>query len=362
MTAADAAAGSGSDQTLIHSLSREELDEVCRALGAPAFRADQIWHWLYPRACSAWAEMKNLPAALRAELARRFTLDSAVALQTEGSPGETRKILVRLSDGEQVEQVLIPAPRRRTVCVSTQAGCRYACAFCASGRAGFGRNLLAGEIVGQVLTAARLFGGRPTHVVFMGIGEPLDNYDQILKAIRILNHPAGLAIGARRMTISTCGLAPAIRRLAGEGLQVELSVSLHAPRDELRSRLMPVNRKYPLAELLAACREYTAATKRLITFEYTLIGGVNDAEGDAEELARRLADLPARVNLIPLSPVEEFAGRPAPPEAAARFIRVLARAGINATRRVSKGCARRAACGQLRYRGHGRPAAASATP
>lgn len=333
----------------IHSLSKTELQEQCAGLGLPGYRFRQIWKWLYERGCADWGAMTDLPAALRRDLAQRFSLDSAVADAVEGDPGETRKMLVRLADGERVEEVLIPAPGRRTVCISSQAGCRFHCAFCASGQAGFRRNLHAGEIVGQVLLAGRAWEAMPTHVVFMGIGEPLDNYDNVLKAIRTINDGDGLNIGARRITVSTCGVLPGIRRLAGEGLQVELSVSLHAPNDALRSRLMPVNRTYPLAELFQTCAEYAAATRRIITFEYTLIDGLNDTAACAGELVRALKPIPCRVNLIPLSPVEGFAGRMAPPVALDRFLDSLASAGINATLRASKGARIRAACGQLRY-------------
>jgi 23S rRNA (adenine2503-C2)-methyltransferase len=334
----------------LHGFTRPELAGVCRELGQPAYRADQIWEWLYVHGCADWAAMKNLPAALRTELGARFTLQPLVLRETQGVAGETRKLLVALADGESVEVVLIPGGPRRTVCVSSQVGCRYHCAFCASGQAGFRRHMQSGELVGQALLAAQVYQARPTHVVFMGIGEPLDNYENVLKAIRILNDPAGLAIGARRITISTCGLVPGIARLAGEGLQVELSVSLHAPSDALRSALMPVNRAYPLAGLMAACKAYAVATKRIITFEYTLIRGRNDAPSEARELVRRISDVPCRVNLIPLSAVEEFPGEASVPETARMFLDVLNRAGINATLRASKGVSLRAACGQLRCR------------
>ncbi|MCX6998143.1 MAG: 23S rRNA (adenine(2503)-C(2))-methyltransferase RlmN [Kiritimatiellaeota bacterium] len=333
---------------VIHGLLLDELAAALRALGAPVFRAQQIWRWLYVQRVTAWDQMKNLPAELRARLAERFDLQAAAAREITGEPGAAQKILVGLTDGECVEEVLIPAAERRTVCVSSQVGCKFGCAFCASGQAGFRRNLSAGEIVGQVLLAATAYGNRPTHLVFMGVGEPLDNYDEVLRAIRIVNQPDGLGLGARRITLSTCGVIPGLRRLAGEGLQVELSVSLHAPDDALRARLLPVDRRYPLPELLATCRDYTVQTKRIITFEYTLIKNVNDAAGQADALARLLAPLSCRVNLIPLSPVAGFAGEPSLPETAKLFIRTLTRAGLNATLRDSQGLRLHAACGQLR--------------
>lgn len=335
---------------LIHDLTRAELKQVCLGLHQPAFRAEQLWNWLYVRRAAAWDEMKNIPAALRQALAETYSLEPAAAIQSAGEQGAqaARKLLLALPDGECVEAVVIPAKGRLTVCVSSQVGCRFKCAFCASGQAGFRRDLLAGEMVGEVLAAARALGAAPTHVVWMGIGEPLDNYDAVLKAVRIVNDPSGLSVGARRITLSTCGIIPGIRRLAEEGLQVELSISLHAPDDALRSRLMPVNRIYPLADLIPACRDYAEKTGRLITFEYTLIKGVNDSSEQAKALVRLLRPVHARVNLIPLSEVSEYDGRPAPLSAAVLFIAVLERAGINATLRASKGGGVNAACGQLR--------------
>jgi 23S rRNA (adenine2503-C2)-methyltransferase len=250
---------------------------------------------------------------------------------------------------------MIPAADRRTLCLSSQVGCKFHCAFCASGQGGFQRQLSSGEIVQQVILASRLLGDRPTHVVYMGVGEPFDNYDAVLKSVRTLNHADGLGIGARRITISTCGVVPGIERLANEAIQVELSVSLHAPNDTVRNTLMPVNKSWPVAELLEACRAYAEQTHRIVTFEYTLIRGVNDREAEARELARRLAGLPCRVNLIPLSEVAEFNGKPSMPDAADLFIRTLAVRHVNATLRASKGTRIRAACGQLRSgRGEGR--------
>jgi len=335
---------------LLHSLSHAELDAMMAGLGEPTYRAGQLWRWLYIQKAADWSEMLNLPRTLRETLAARFTLLSAEAAETQGPPDDTRKILVDLPDREQVECVLIPARHGRTVCLSSQAGCRFHCAFCASGQAGFRRNLETGEMIGQFLLAAREWGQAPTHVVFMGIGEPMDNYDNVLKAVRILNDPDGLNIGARRITISTCGVVPGIERLSGEGLQVELSVSLHAADNSLRDRLMPVNKRYPVEQLMAACAAYSEKTGRIVTFEYTLIHGINDTPDDAKALANLLRSRMARVNLIPLSPVEEFPHQPPVPEAAERFAAVLERTGINVTLRQSRGCSLQAGCGQLRYR------------
>ena len=341
---------------LIHGLTKQELSAVCADLEVPAYRADQIWRWLYIQAAPDWTAMKNLPAPFRDRLAARYSMDAARALETVGPPAGTRKLLVGLPDGESVEEVLILAGGtggrpRRTVCVSSQVGCRFLCAFCASGQAGFRRNLEPGEIVGQVLLAMREFEQRPTNVVFMGIGEPLDNTEAVLKAVRILNDKEGLNIAARKITISTCGLIPGMERLAAEPIQFELSVSLHAPEDALRSALMPVNRRYPLAELIRACAAYTAKTRRIITFEYTLIRGVNDSTRHATALAALVRGMLCRINLIPLSQVEEFNQQPAPAGTAEAFAKTLEQAGINTTLRVSKGSSLKAACGQLRFAG-----------
>ena len=334
---------------LIHSLTRAELSEFFAGMNQPQYRASQVWSWLYAKRVTDWATMTNLPAGLRDRLAERLSLASVVSVKAEGEPGKTRKILVGLQDGEQVEEVLIPGGDRKTVCVSSQAGCRFNCAFCASGKAGFRRNLEAGEMVGQIILAANTYNDRPSNVVFMGIGEPFDNYDNVLKAVRIINDKDGLGIGARKITISTCGVIPGIEKLAEEGIQVELSVSLHAPDDELRSKLMPVNSKYPLAQLIEACRKYFEKTGRIITFEYTMIKGMNDSAAHARSLVKLMSGLPARVNLIPLSPVEEFEGQASSPEKAEVFMEILGRAGINTTLRMSKGSSLKAACGQLRF-------------
>lgn len=336
----------------IHGLLIEEIETFCKERGQPPFRAKQVWDWLYVKRVESFDDMKNLPAPFRAHLAEGVTFQGLEKLETNGEPGETQKLLFKLGDSELIETVIIPAPKRgtNTACLSCQVGCRFGCAFCASGQKGVVRNLTAGEIVGEVMEVAKLLGGRPDNVVFMGIGEPFDNYDEVLKAVRILNHPDGLCIGARRITVSTCGVVPGIQRLAEEGLQVELSVSLHAPDEEIRSRLMPVNASWPLDELLDACRAYTEKTNRIITFEYTLIKNLNDSAEQARELVRLLRRFPCRVNLIPLSPVEEFDGERPDSETIKQFFQTLENAGINTTLRDSKGSALKAACGQLRAR------------
>jgi len=335
---------------LIHGLLRDELTVACKELGQPAYRVGQVWEWLYRQHVKTWEEMKNVPTALRDALAERYELLSVKHLKQDGEHTGTRKILVGLRDGECVEEVLIPARERRTVCVSSQVGCKFACAFCASGKGGWVRNLEAGEIVEELMLAWAEYGDRPTNIVFMGMGEPFDNYEAVIKAIRIINDGKGLNIGIRHITISTSGVVPGIIRLGSEGLQVELSVSLHAPNNELRNRLMPVNKRYPIEELIEACARHTEATGRIVTFEYTLIRGINDTRAHAVELAKLLKALPSRVNLIPLSPVDGYEGLPPLDGTSEIFKEQLAKVGVNATYRVSKGGSIDAACGQLRLR------------
>jgi len=334
----------------VAALSRQEMRDAVASLGLPAYRGEQAWRWVHLRMAVEWSVMTDLGPALQKRLSEHFLVSTVAPTEMAAGQDGTVRVVLRLLDSETVESVYIPADDRRTVCVSSQVGCRFGCLFCASGKAGFRRNLLAGEIVDQVRLAARHWNARPTHVVFMGMGEPFDNYDEWIRAVRRLNDPEGLNIGARRMTVSTAGVIPGIERLATEQLQVELSVSLHAPDSELRSRLMPINRRYPLADLLKVCRAYTEKTRRIITFEYTLIRGMNDSRAQAQALARLLSGFPCRVNLIPLSPVEEFGQRGPERETLRYFLETLEKARINATCRQSRGAEVDAACGQLRLR------------
>ncbi len=337
-------------KTALQGLLPEELQQLCQEAGQPAFRAKQLWQWLQVQGTTSWDQMGNLPRALKEALGAVSTPSPLQVVKESGDAGGTCKWLCTLEDGETLETVLIPARDRSTVCVSSQVGCKMGCVFCASGKGGYIRGLSAGEIVAQVHLVAASIGKRPDNVVFMGMGEPFDNYDEVLRAVRILNHPDGLNIGARRMTLSTCGVIPGIQRLAEEGIQVELSVSLHASHSEARARLMPIESRYPMDALLTACQTYTEATKRHITFEYTLIRGVNDSVQDAEDLAAALRRFPCRVNLIPLSPVDEFEGETPSRSDMERFLRILERRGVEGTLRESKGKDVNAACGQLRRR------------
>jgi 23S rRNA (adenine2503-C2)-methyltransferase len=362
---------------------------LCKELGLPAFRAAQIATALYQSFAQSWHDATTLPADLRGTLAERFPLAPLETVQTHDSPDGVRKLLLQCADGERVETVLIPSKGRMTQCISTQAGCDFRCAFCASGQLGRARDLTAGEIVGQVMAACAVLRAapppvsgpphastleppnsrtsarpsplpRPGNIVVMGMGEPFDNYDNVLRALRILNDQKGLNIGARHITLSTCGVVPGIRRLAEEGIQFELSVSLHAPDDDLRSRLMPVNRRWPIAELLATCRAYFERTGRVVTFEYTLVKDLNDRPRHADALIRLLRGMPCKVNLIPLSPVGGFGGERPDDRACLAFLDALLKANLNTTLRKSRGRDVDAACGQLRLRSpsaHGHPPA-----
>lgn len=336
----------------------QELEELMVKWGEPRYRGRQLFQWLHKQRVRDFAVMTNLPKVLRERLAQELPLIPAERLQVQTSPlDETVKFLLRLKDGETVETVLLHYEYGYTVCVSSQVGCALGCTFCASSLGGFRRDLTAGEMIEQVLAATDFLAkehGSPAarvgHIVVMGMGEPLLNYDQVLRFLRLAHEPEGLNISYRHMTISTAGIVPGIRRLAREDLPVTLAISLHAPNDDLRRRLMPVAQKYPLDELFAACREYVAITGRRITFEYALISGVNDRPEHALELAQRLGNMLAHVNLIPLNPVPERGYERSPAVAVEKFQKILLRAGIEATVRRELGTEIDAACGQLRRR------------
>jgi len=342
----------------IRSLLAPELDRAFAALGQPPFRARQILHWLYQKRASSFAEMTDLPAPLRAQLAASFAFDELQLIRKTGSADTTQKFLFRLADSNLIESVLIPASPalygddsdRRTLCVSTQVGCAYGCKFCASGLDGFTRNLHPGEIVEQLIKAESLAGERVNNIVFMGMGEPLANFDNLMRAIAIINAPWGIHLGARHITLSTSGLPPRIRDLADQPLQVRLAVSLHGATDPVREQIMPVNRKYPLPTLLDACAYYVQRKKQHLTFEYILIDQLNDTPEQARALAIHARPLRAKVNLIPYNTVDGLPWqRPAPARQHA-FLAILKRHGIHATIRTEKGHDIDAACGQLRRR------------
>jgi 23S rRNA (adenine2503-C2)-methyltransferase len=350
----------------IRSQAREELESQFTLWQQPGYRVGQLLEWLYARRASSWDEMTNLPKALRENLRQTYLLQWPELARKQGARDTTQKFLWRLADGALIESVLIPASPglygeasdRHTLCVSTQVGCAYGCKFCASGLEGWKRNLTVEEIVNQVLAIERMEGkpdggvdGRlVNNLVIMGMGEPLANYDNLLKALKILNAPWGGRIGARKITVSTSGLAPQIRRLADEPAQFRLAISLHGATDETRARLMPVNKKYPLKELTAACEYYQQKKGRMITLEYILIAGVNDALDQTPPLAALARRLGAKVNLIPYNKVQDLPW--VRPEEAAQeaFLAALESAGVSATLRREKGHDIDAACGQLRLK------------
>jgi 23S rRNA (adenine2503-C2)-methyltransferase len=365
--------------TDIKSLAREELEVRFAAWRQPLYRVTQLLEWLYSRRATSWDAMTNLPRALREKLAETFSLQTLELVRKQGARDTTQKFLWRLHDHSLIESVLIPAnpalygdtSDRHTLCISTQVGCAYGCKFCASGLDGWKRNLTPDEIVEQVLAVERQVStelktqdsklkidSRPSspvprlidNVVVMGMGEPLANYDNLLKALRTLNAPWGGGIGARKITISTSGLAPQIRRLGGEPEQFRLAISLHGATDEVRSKIMPVNRKYPLRELVAACADYQGQKGRMLTFEYILIAGINDSLEQAKLLAALAKRLFAKVNLIPYNQVEGLSWERPVEKVCEAFLAVLEKQKVPATLRREKGHDIDAACGQLRLK------------
>jgi 23S rRNA (adenine2503-C2)-methyltransferase len=340
--------------TFIYDLTLPEIKTLLADLGEPDYRARQIWEGLYRHFWNAPEEFTNLPAALRGRLAESLKFNALVpttALQSKD--GETVKTLFQLHDGRAIEAVLMRYEKRNTLCISTQAGCAMGCVFCATGQMGFKRHLSSGEIVAQVMYYARMLAAENqtvTNVVVMGMGEPFHNYDNTMAAIDRLNDPDGYNFGARRFTISTVGLVPAIRRFAAEKRQVNLAVSLHAADDDLRSQMLPVNKSHPVDELLQACRDYSAATGRRVTFEWALVDGVNDTPEQALLLAGKLKGMLCHVNAIPLNPTEGYAGRGTTRERAVKFRDVLTRHGVACTIRLRRGMDIQAGCGQLASR------------
>jgi len=386
----------------VYDLMPQKLSEMMVEWGEPAYRANQVMHWLYKELVTDFSQMTNLPALLREKLSEAMQIGSAeLVAQKISSDGWTRKVLLKMRDGTTVEAVLMLYFDRATVCISSQVGCAMGCSFCATGQMGFTRNLSTGEILEQVIWFNRWLREHPhrpaqakakrthytgkqatedekarerialldegwhsaasasaipigseisavTNVVFMGMGEPLVNYNNVWNAIRTLNSPEGLGMGARRLTVSTVGIAPQIRRFAEEEQAVNLAVSLHAPNDELRSKLVPVNARYSIEDLMAACRYYAETTRRRITFEYVLINGTNDSLDLAHQLAVLLRGMLCHVNLIPLNPVPDTEMRATPKEQVYAFQKIVEDAGISTTVRIERGVDIAAACGQLK--------------
>lgn len=335
----------------LKGMTLKELESFMKSMGEPAFRARQVAQWVYQKGVDSIEEMSNLSRELRAKLAAKANIP-ALKIRTKqvSNIDGTTKYLFLLEDGHGVESVLMKYDYGQTVCVSSQVGCRMGCNFCASTLGGLVRNLTAGEILDQVLAVQKDSGERVSRVVIMGSGEPLDNMDETLKFIHLITAEYSLNISTRHVTLSSCGLVPEIQALAREKLPITLAISLHAPRNDLRSTLMPINRKYPLEVLIPACRDYANTTKRRITFEYSLIGGVNDSTREARELAALIKGILCHVNLIPINPVKERGQSKPNPAALKAFHEVLTKAGIEATIRRELGTDIDAACGQLRRR------------
>jgi len=332
----------------LKSMTLPEISAVLKELGQPAFRAKQLFSWLH-KGVRSFDEMTNLPQTLRETLAKEYPIcPPEVVRKQESQKDGTIKYLWKLSDGNCVETVLMRYHYGNTVCISTEVGCRMGCAFCASTLGGLVRRLEPFEMVDQVLFTQVDSGLPISHIVLMGIGEPLDNFDNVLRFLELINHENGMNISMRHISLSTCGLVPKIRQLAEKKLQLTLSVSLHAPTDEIRNTIMPVNKAYPTEELLEACRDYYAQTGRRISFEYAMIDGVNDTPQHARTLLRRLKGLPAHMNLIPLNHVEESPLKPSSHKAVMDFQKILEDGGVPATVRRTLGGDIDASCGQLR--------------
>lgn len=337
-----------------YDLDLAELQTAITGWGEPAYRAKQIWKGVYQNLWVSPDEFTPLPHAVREKLFNTFSFENLIPInRLESSDGETVKTLFQLPDGNAIEAVLMMYNQRRTLCISSQAGCAMGCVFCATGQMGFRRNLLSGEIVEQVMIYARQLkarGEKVTNVVVMGMGEPFNNYDATLAAIDRLNDENGMNLGARRFTISTVGLVPMIRRFAAEKRQINLAISLHAANDEARSALLPVNRKYAISELISACRDYADQTGRRITFEWALIHGVNDTPEVAHELAALLKGMLCHVNVIPLNPTGKYSGEATTHARAEAFRDLLEESGIPCTIRLRRGIDIQAGCGQLASR------------
>lgn len=340
-----------SEKPLIYDLEFADLQQNLESWGEPRYRAEQVWQGLYISFWPVPEEFTNLPKPLREKLAAEFRFSGLQPARSLTSrDGETTKTLFNLSDGLSIEAVLMRYKQRNTLCISTQSGCAMGCTFCATGQMGFKRHLSSGEIVEQVVFYARQLakqGQAVTNVVLMGMGEPFHNYDNVMAAIDRLNHPKGMNLGARRFTISTVGLVPMIRRFAEEKSQVNLAISLHSVDDAQRSAMMPVNKKYPIRELMQAIREYAEKTGRRVTFEWALIQGVNDSVSTAQALSQLLKGLTCHVNIIPLNPTRGYQGRGSTRERAAAFKAELEKHGIPCTIRIRRGIDIQAGCGQL---------------
>ena len=332
----------------LKSMTQPEIGAVLKELGQPAFRAKQVYSWLH-KGVKSYDEMTNLPKGLRDVLSEKYPIHPPkVVRKQESAKDGTIKYLWQLQDGNCVETVLMRYHYGNTVCISTEVGCGMGCAFCASTIGGLVRRLEPYEMLDEVLFTQIDSGLPVSHIVLMGIGEPLDNFDNVMRFLELVNSEDGMNISMRHISLSTCGLVPKIDELAKRKLQISLAISLHGPNDEIRGKIMPVNKAYPIDVLLDACRRYYTATSRRIHFEYAMIDGVNDSEANAKELLRRLKGLPAHVNMIPLNHVEESPLKPSSKTAVAKFQKILEDGGVTATVRRTLGGDIDASCGQLR--------------
>ncbi len=334
----------------IKSLTYDQLNTAVLDFSHESFRAKQIYQWLHKYGCKSFAEMTNISKSIRAKLSDKYYISSCeIEEKYVSKMDSTVKYLFKLSDGEYIESVVMKYKYGYTICVSSQVGCKMGCTFCASAIAGFSRNLTAGEIESQIHCAQSDLGIRISNIVMMGIGEPLDNFDNVISFLKNVNHENGLNISMRNITVSTCGIVPRIYDLMGYNFQLTLTVSLHAPNDEIRDSTMPVNHRYPIAEVIRACREYEKQTHRRVSFEYTLIRGVNDSEENAAKLADILSDFNCHVNLIPVNDVSEHSNVKSTKENMIKFCNVLKCKSINVTIRRTLGADINASCGQLRH-------------
>lgn len=335
----------------IKSMTQEEMSEAFDELSLPKFRAKQVYEWIHKHLASDYSEMTNIPAALKETLNEKYPLNACKIVRKQVSRLDgTVKYLFSMHDGDYIESVVMKYKYGYTICVSSQVGCKMGCAFCASTLGGFKRSLEAGEMLSQIYTAQKDLGERISHIVLMGMGEPMDNFENVMRFIALVTDEKGLNLSMRNISLSTCGVVPKIKELLDKKLQLTLSISLHAPNNEIRNRIMPVNKRYPIEELLGICRKYADETSRRISFEYSMISGVNDSDECARQLASQLKGMLCHVNLIPINEVAESPFKPSSAERIEKFVEILGRSGITATVRRKLGSDIDASCGQLRLK------------
>lgn len=334
----------------ILSMTYDELSAAFKENSIQGFRSKQVWEWLHKHLARSYDEMLNLPKTLREELKEKFPIPKCTVERKQVASDGTVKFLFAVEDDDYIECVVMKYKYGYTICVSSQVGCKMGCAFCASTIGGFKRSLSAGEILSQIYTAQRELGERISHIVLMGMGEPMDNFENVMRFITLVTDEKGLNISMRNISLSTCGVVPGIKKLMDKHLQLTLSVSLHAPNNEIRSSLMPVNKRYHIEELLETCLKYEKETSRRISFEYSMIAGVNDSDECARELGTRLKGTLCHVNLIPVNEVDESPFKPSSPERIKRFVEILSKFGVTATVRRKLGSDIDASCGQLRQK------------